>query len=283
MAWEILVLVSIFLAGIGASIHRYILRNEHVVSYGFLFTFLSGLYFIPTLFTEPIVLPQTAGGWFLVLAAAVLWFTVNIIGFTAVKKTEVTLGKPLAASKVLLVAILSVLVLGEAMNWYRLGGILVLIAGVVVLTWQKGWLGHLKEEGVQLVLAGAAISSVIATLDKFNMGHVSPNVYGFMMYMIPAALLGVIVSFRIPKLKQTIHNKWKAILLVTASYGVMYYFLLNAYRLADVNVVYPIYQLNMLITMGLGYSWLGEKTQFRQRVGGALLMIAGAVLVMLGA
>ena len=283
MNWLILTIVSILLAGIGASIHRYILRDEHVISYGFLFTFLSGLCFIPVLFTEPIVLPQTNGAWFLIIATAILWFTVNVIGFTAVKKIESTLGKPLAVSKVLVVVVLSVLMLGEAINEWKLGGTLLLMVGVLVLTWQKGWLGHLRDEGVQLMLVSAAITGVIAVLDKFNMGNISPNLYGFMMYMFAAVLLGGMTSYRIPQLKKTIKNKWKAILFVTASYGAMYYFLLNAYKLADVNVVYPIYHLNMLLTVGLGYFWLGEKTQFKQRLAGAGLMIIGAILIALGA
>ena len=71
MSWLILVGMVVLLSGIGASIHRYILRDEHVYSYGFLFTFLSSLLFIPLMFTEEVVLPTTAAGWLLVLAVVV--------------------------------------------------------------------------------------------------------------------------------------------------------------------------------------------------------------------
>lgn len=283
MNWLVLTFISIILAGIGASIHRYILRDEHVISYGFLFTFLSGLFFVPFLFTETVVLPTTIGAWGLLFAAAILWFTINVIGFTGISKTESTLGKPLATSKVLVVVFLSVFLLAEAMNTARFGGTLLLIVGMLVLTWQKKMFNHLKDEGVQLILVGSVITGVVAILDKINMGVVSPNFYGFMMYMVAAVFLGIMSSFRLPKLKQTIRNKWKAILFVSLSYGAMYYFILQAYRIADINLIYPVYQLNTLLTMGLGYMWLGEKTQFRQRIAGALLMIVGAILVTLGA
>lgn len=106
MNWLILVACSFLLTGVAAAIHRYILREEHVYSYGFLFNLLSAAFFIPLLLTEPVVLPADTGGWFLLIAAAALWWTINIIGFTGISKTEATLGKPLAGSKVLLVLIL---------------------------------------------------------------------------------------------------------------------------------------------------------------------------------
>ena len=283
MNWLILTFVSLCLGGIGSSIHRYILRDEHVLSYSFLFTFLSSLFFIPILMAEPIVVPETTSAWILILATAILWWTTNVLGFMGVSKTESTLGKPLAASKVLVVVILSVIVLGETMNILRGAGTLLLVIGMLILSWKSGWLNHLREEGVQLILATAMIMGVITVLDKFNVGHMSPNLYGFLMYFIPAILLGVMATSKIPELKQTIKRKWKAILMVTTAYGGMYYFLLKAFQLADVNVVYPIYLLNGLITLGLSYFWLGEKTQFKQRFIGALVMIAGAILVTLGA
>ncbi|MCK4327776.1 MAG: DMT family transporter [Candidatus Diapherotrites archaeon] len=283
MSWLVLVLLSVLLSGIGAAINRYVLRDEHVYSYSFLFTFLSSLFFVPLMLTEEIILPQTTGGWLIVLAAGVLWWTINIIGFMGISKTDVTLSKPLASSKVVIVFLLSVLVLGEAVTAGKIIGTILVMAGMLVLTWKKGWFTHLRSEGVQLLLAAAVIMSVVHVLDKYNMGVVSPNFYGFLMYFIPAIPLGVMAAFRLPKLKQTIQNKWKAAVLVAVCYGAMYYFILQAYRLADLNAIYPILQLATLVTMGMAYFWLKEKAEFRQRVAGAALMILGAVLVTLGA
>ncbi|MFC2174904.1 DMT family transporter [archaeon] len=283
MNWLILVLLSLLLSGIGAAINRYILRDEHVYSYSFLFTLLSSFFFIPLMLTEEIVLPQTTEAWLIVLAAGVLWWTVNIIGFMGISKTDVTLSKPLAASKVVMVFLLSVLVLGEAVTTGKIIGTLLVMAGMLVLTWKKGWFTHLRSEGVQLLLMAAVIMSVVHVLDKYNMATVSANVYGFLMYFIPAIPLGIMTAFRVPQLKQTIRNKWKAVLLVAVCYGAMYYFVLQAYRVADINVIFPILQLASLVTLGIAYFWLKEKAEFRQRVAGALLMIIGAVLVTLGA
>lgn len=283
MEWLVLVTISFLLTGIGSALSRYILREEHVYSYGFLYNILSAAVFVPLLLSEPITLPSEAGGWFLILSAAVLWWTINILGFLGISKTEATLGKPLSGAKVLIVLAVSWLVLGEQLTALKVVGTLLVVAGLLVLTWRKGWLGHLRHKGVQLTLAAAVFYGFVTVLDKYNTSLASANVYGFLMYFIPAIPLGMMSFADIPKLKQTLHNKWRAIILVALCYGGMYYFLLNAYRLAEVSVVYPIVQLGTLVTMALAYFWLGEKAEFKQRVLGALLMIAGAVLVRLGA
>ncbi len=283
MNWLILVFISVLLSSLGAVINRYILRDEHIISYSFLFTLLSSFFFIPLMLTEEIILPQTTEAWLIILAAGVLWWTINIIGFTGISKTDVTLSKPLASSKVALVFLLSVLILGESITTGKIIGTILVMAGMLVLTWKKGWFKHFKNEGVQLLLVAAVIMSVVHVLDKYNMANISANVYGFLMYFIPAIPFSFMVLFKIPELKKTIKNKWKAIILVSLTYGAMYYFILQAYTLADITVIFPLMQLATLITMGIAYFWLGEKTDFKQRIAGAVLMILGAIFVTIGA
>lgn len=283
MEWLVLVLTSVLLSGAGSAINRYILRDEHVISYGFVFTFISSVFFLPLMLTEEVVLPQTTEAWFTVFAAGVLWWVINIIGFSGVSKIDATLSKPLASTKILIVFVLSVLLLGETATAERIVGTILVMAGTIVITWKRTWFSHFRNEGVQLVLATAAITAVVNLLDKYNMAFVSANFYGFLMYFIPSVLLGLMTLSRVSELKRTVKSKWKAILVVTLCYGVAYYFILNAYTAADVNVIYPLLQLATLVTMGIAYFWLGEKVEFGQRVAGATLMIIGAALVTIGA
>jgi drug/metabolite transporter (DMT)-like permease len=275
------------MGGFGTAINRYILREEDTLSYAFVFSFLSGLFFLPflifELMTKQMLFPASAEAWLFFALAALLWLSLNIIGFEAYKHTEVTLGSPLRNVSVFFLILLSFFFLSEQLNIGKIFGTTVIFCGIFVLTYKKGMFEHLKDKGVQLILLTALLTALVTLLDKANMSvYKFPVVfYGAMMFLVPSFFLGIVAGFRISKLKLMLRRKWPFALLVAFFYMAIYYLYLTVYKLADISIVYPLSRLELLVSITLGYFWLKERGEIKQRVIGALLMIAGASIIML--
>jgi drug/metabolite transporter (DMT)-like permease len=282
MLWLYAVLLATLIGGLGKVVHRKVAKAEDVPSYSFLFTLVAGLSFVPLLFLEETVLP-TGLGWITVLAAAFLWFIINITGFNAAKYTEVSLKAPLNNLKVLFLFVLAIVFLQEAVTVQKVAGTLLVFLGSVVLTWEKGSFRQLKEKGVQLTVLTAFLTAIVTMLDKYNITiGISRNFYGLAMYLVPCFLHGLRVTNRKHQMQRIIRNQGKTILFIGVIYGVIYYYLyLFAYSFkeAEISIIFPITQLGMLVALALGYVWLGEKTDLKKRIAASAVMIAGAILV----
>lgn len=281
MLWLVAVLIATFLSGLGTVLHRRITKDEDVASYSFLFTLIGGLFFIPLILLENARLPM-GWEWIPFLAAAFLWFSINIVGFTAAKYTEASLIAPLGNLKVLFLFILAVIFLHEEATIGRIVGTLLIFLGALALTWEKGTLNKLKHIGVQFAIATALLTAVVTLLDKYNMllGF-SRNFYGAAMYLIPCFFHAIRASKRKTQLKKIIVNQGWYILLAGISYGLLYYLYLFAYSFKDapISVIYPISRLNLIVAVFLAYIWLKEREEIPKRIFASLLMIIGAVLV----
>ncbi|MCD4740749.1 DMT family transporter [archaeon] len=285
MSWLYAILIATVIGGFGKVLHRKVTKDEDVASYSFLFTLVAGFSFIPLFFLEDVTLPQ-GDAWLYLLAAAFLWFLINITGFNATKRTEVSLYAPLNNLKIIFVLILAVVFLGEAVTVQKILGTIVVFAGAFFLTWKKGSLKQLEDRGVQLVILTAFLTGIVSLFDKYNIHQleISKSFYGLAMYWIPCALHGFRIIGRKQHMKKIIKNQGGTILITGLIYGVIYYYLfLFAYSFdaAEISVIFPLSQLSIVIALFLGYAWLGEKTDLKKRFVSSLIMIAGAILVAL--
>ncbi|MCD6414200.1 MAG: DMT family transporter [Candidatus Diapherotrites archaeon] len=281
MLWLVAVLIATFISGLGTVLHRRITKDEDVPSYSFLFTLIAGLFFIPLIFLEKTRLP-IGWEWIPFLAAALLWFSINIVGFTAAKHTEASLIAPLGNLKVLFLFALAVVFLHEEATAGRLIGTFLIFSGALALTWEKGALKKLKHIGVQLAIVTAFLTAVVTLLDKYNMLiRFSKSFYGAAMYLVPCLFHGIRVTRRKHQLKKIIKNQGWYILLAGVLYGILYYLYLFAYSFKDapISVIYPISRLNLIVAVALAYIWLGERKEIKKRAIASVFMIAGAILV----
>lgn len=282
MLWLVLILASIVLSAITKVLLQHVLKQEDVICFGFVWNLITGLLAAILMLTEPLQVPTSSTAWLLFFAVVALWSIQAIIGLASFKYTELTLRSPLNMVRVFLVLLLSAAFLNETITETKIVGSMLIVLGAVYITYKKGSLKYLKEKGVQLTLLAAITYSIIMVMDKYNMSNFSPAFYATSMYLLPSIFLGVLTGFRANKFGQLM--KRKTVVLATAVTGALYYFLyLHAYKLADASIVFPLYQLNILLAMAIAYLVLGEKTEFKKRLTGAAIMIAGAVIITLGA
>ncbi len=219
-----------------------------------------------------------------VLASAAIWFVINVLTFYAYKHTDLTLMRPIQKTNVLFVALMSVLVLGESLSPLTIAGTIIIFLGMVAVSWNRKLWDNMTWKGVGLSLAGAILIGLTAVIDKFNMvSDVSPAVYGIMLYLLPGIVFAAIAMTRKKELVKSTKTHWKDLAIVGAIGAVYFWIILNAYKVVELSIAYPVLQLSVLFTMALAYYVLKEKVDFRNRLIGAVMIVIGAILVTLGA
>jgi drug/metabolite transporter (DMT)-like permease len=282
MLWLVFALISAFLRGLDDVVHRFVMREQvhRPVHYAFIFNVLCIFVFLPFALAD-FRLPSELVPWILLAGSCLIYTVLNIIAFYAYRVTEVTILSPLTNARVLLVFLLALAFLGEAFTMSKLAGTLFIFLGVVLLTWSGGLFRRFRERGVQLVMVTVLFSSFVSLIDKVAVQYFSAGVYGLLVWLIPAMILGVIAYRELPKLKHTITKRLHYILLASIFISFAYFFELTAYKLpgAQISLIFPILRLSPLVSTTLGIALLGERKELGRRILGALVMIAGAVAI----
>ncbi len=278
--WVILALASAFLLGIERLIHRHVMKKEGHMSYTWLFSLLAGIFYLPLLFTG-VRIPDSLFAWALMLFAAGVWTAIGVIGFKSYRYAQVSLRDPIARTDILFLLFFSALVLQEPMNVTKLAGALVIFSGLVALTFHDGRMfGKFSHRGVKLTLAAAVLSGFVAVVDKVAVAYFLPALYGFLMYFVPAVYLTPVALKNKQEIKSLISGKMFWVVAASVITVLSYYFQLSAYLITDVSNVFPILQLSTLVAVFGGY-FVHKEKDLVLRVAGAVLMVAGSVLIVL--
>lgn len=108
-------LITIFSRGFQKIIHRYIMKEENYIAYGWFFNLLTAVLFL-FLFIRGITFPISPYAWGLALFAGFLWALIALIGFKSYQHTPVSLRDPIARTDVLFLLLFSVLILQESVT-----------------------------------------------------------------------------------------------------------------------------------------------------------------------
>ncbi len=184
-----------------------------------------------------------------------------------------------------IVALAAVLLLDERVTAQAIGGIASVAAGAYVM--------HVPRAGIRAVfaplsaLASPAIVYAVMTgsltaaysvTDKWNISTgISPAWYAYLTIPVAALLLTPAVVTRAGW-----RTEWQRgrgpIVAVAVGMSAAYFLVLHALRIAPVSYVAPARELGIVFATVLGVVVLGERHGV-QRLGGALMIVAGVVLV----
>ncbi len=286
MGWFFFASIAIVAYAIVSLISRHVMRTENAFAYAFTTYALAGVLFIPFLIVER-TLPLHPMAWVLVLVSSVLWVGAALAMTQAYKETPVSLREPLHQTNVLVVFVLSVLILGETITVMKAGGVLLVFAGVAILTYKQGErLGRLRDRRVQLTLLGAFFTACAAIADKAALQYFPAGTLAFLLYAIPAAGIYSLLKIMHQDASGEIQKLWARrrawILLVAVLGAIMYYALLQAYLLAEVSLVRPILNSSAVLTAALGILiWKEEREHLIQKAIGACVVAVGAGVLLL--
>ena len=285
MNWLLLVIVSAVSFSVASLLQRVLLKEEQSdpIAYGAVFQLLvSILIFFYALidgFSVPSnilsVLPNL-----ILMTLFYAWF--NLTLFKAYQVSEASEVGIILASRTMWSVVTAYFFLGEALPLNRIVGILLVILGVIVVSWKKGSWKFNKGHVFAMLAAfffGAAFTNDAFLIDHF--GDV-PS-YMVISFALPSLALLIMKPSSIKNLKMFMDIKRLGKMLVTSFlWGVAALTIFLAYQAGgDVIQIQPISQISIIATVILAYFFLKEKKKIWQKIGGAFVVFGGVLLLIL--
>jgi drug/metabolite transporter (DMT)-like permease len=228
--------------------------------------------------------------WATMAACAVLAVAGNALLVAAVGATDLSILGPLNAYKAVLGLILGIVLIGELPTVPGVIGVLMILAGSGLVVDRAGGLPgsyalvqFFRERGIQLRFAALGLSATEAILLKKAILLSSPLTTFVLWSTLGAVVAGIAVIAVVgrPALRrqiQIVGRESRTYVLLAITTGFMQLATVLTFGTLQVGYSLALFQLSALISVFLGYRYFQEE-QLRSRSVGALVMTAGAVLI----
>jgi drug/metabolite transporter (DMT)-like permease len=284
MIWIALTLGAAFFAAIEDAVAKATLRvsSPWVVAWA------------PFVFAAPILALLASGakhhppdGVFLAAVAVCLPLEVVAILLYAhaIQRSPLSLTIPFLSLTPVFTMPASYLLIGEVPGPAGAAGVVLIAVGAYVLNIQArhtGWLGPIRaiarEPGSRMMIAVALIYSVTSALGKIAVLHSGPIFYGAVSSASLAVLVGMVAMRRQRNAWGELRDNARPFLLLGLLYVAMATCHFKAVEIAPVAYMIALKRTSILFSVLLGWIFFHE-AEFRDRLLGAALMVAGAVLI----
>jgi len=248
------------------------------------------------LFSLPLLLPillfieiPQLGDWYwpaLFIGGSMNIF-ITILYLKAIQHSDLSVTVPMVTFTPLFLLITSPLIVGEFPGYYGIAGIICIVLGSYMLnihTIRKGFFAPfkalIKDKGPRYMLGVAFLWSITANIDKVGIQNSHPIfwVISISMFLF-LGMIPVVLIFAKKHIKQI---KTKAISLFPVGLfsALTLIFQMLAIQIALVAYVISLKRTSALMVVVMGVLIFKEKG-FSQRVTGAILMLAGVMLISL--
>lgn len=226
-----------------------------------------------------LTLPAASGIIVPLIIMIVVYAAVNVWSFEALQKVETARYSTLVSTRALVTALVSALVLGEMLTLPRLLGIILVLAGVVVVHKSAARFSLTRSEvSAVLVALGFGVANV---LDRYLLQHIELYTYISFAFVAPAILLFFTDLTVVKPLKQLMSwGKLKNMLLLSACYAgssVMFFMALARAESAAQVSSYGVSSV-ILVTI-LAAVFLKERENLMRKVVAAVVTCAGLWLL----
>jgi drug/metabolite transporter (DMT)-like permease len=231
--------------------------------------------------------PLGPGFWPALLISGSLNAVATVLYMKAIKSSDLSLSLPLIALSPLFLLFTSPLLLGEMPGKAGSIGVLLIVVGAYRLKADerhRGLLAPLRallaEQGPRLMLLVALIWSVSANIDKIGIFNSSPLLWAAVLNAFMAITLLPLVIYRI-RGNGFRPESLKGLLLIGVTGGVGSLCQMTAISLTLVPYVIAIKRTSILFSSLWGHLRMHEPG-LRNRLPAAILMVAGAAILILG-
>lgn len=245
-----------------------------------------------TLLSFILVIPQApnAGGlepkfYFLIAIKSFCMFLAWLCGFYSLKKIPVSLYGILSLSRVIFATLLGVVVLHETMTTYKLIGLILVCAGLLLLKFNPKKNNHLISEkdnqpeiaAIFIILAfiSCIFNSISGFMDKILMRDITSSQLQFWYMLFIIIYYGIFVIIKKIKISSSVlKNVWVWALAVMFVIGDKALFIANANPNSQITIMTLIKQSSCIVTI------LGGKFIFKEK--GIAYKLFCASIVILG-
>lgn len=226
----------------------------------------------------------------LVTAGAVCFVLYHLLNGRAYRGGDLSVVYPLSQTSMVYVPIWGMSILGERLSMPGVAGILLVILGAFSVQMERISLDeflrpfrNLGSSTVQNALAAGFIYSLGSIAEKVGVRDYSPLYFTYFLVLIMLGLMSVNLlrtCYR-PLIVAELREHWRLILMsgpiMMASFLTFRYGL----NLSPMSYAVPVRQVSIFMGVLIGILFLGEACG-RIRLGAALVILAGALLIRLG-
>ncbi len=287
MAWLILALLTALFESLKDVFGKICLRDVNPLTAAWAMVTLALPVLAPLLIREGIPAVSTRFWWAL-LGSLILNTLAIILYMNALQAGDLSKTVPILTFTPLFMTITSPLLVGEWPSARGGGGMVMIVAGSYLLhlkaNRQDRWapiLALFREKGSRCMLLVALIWSVTSNFDKIGVVHSSPLCWGTILCLLTSLVL-------LPAVIHTRSRAGKKLNFMNRSLWLMGLFTaltivtqMTAITLTKVAYVIAIKRCSALLGVFWGFM-IFKESGLRQRLAGALLMIAGVFMIALG-
>jgi drug/metabolite transporter (DMT)-like permease len=176
--------------------------------------------------------------------------------------------------------LLGIILLGERLPWQAIGGIIIVILGIVLLSFKRNR-NATSMRGVLLALLSGAFIMSYTVLDKVIVGTVHPLVLMACSQIISAIMfLPYVLLRRREEFVRTVRTLWPSVIAVAVPALASYLIILHAFQVAPIGRIVAVREVSVAFGAVTGYIWLKEDLS-RTRVIGVFVVVLGILLVKL--
>ena len=237
------------------------------------------------------VLPRQlgAGFWTNMVVSASLAVASNVLLVYALQSADLSVLGPINAYKSVVGVVLGVFLLGEVPAPMGAAGVLLILAGSYFVVDRdvnqprsNAFARFFRERGVRFRFAALGVSATEAIFLKKALLLSSPLTtfvfWSILGLPIAAAAIALLLRDRLGKEAVLLRHNWPTYVWLAITTGVMQLTSLLTFGKLQVGYSLALFQLSTLISVFLGYRYFQEG-QIRKRLLGAVIMAAGAALI----
>ncbi|RNC72707.1 MAG: EamA family transporter [Desulfuromonadales bacterium] len=226
----------------------------------------------------------------LVTAGAVCFVLYHLFNGRAYRSGDLSVVYPLSQTSMVYVPVWGMSILGERLSIPGIAGILLVILGAYSVQMERLSLDefirpfrNVRSSSVRNALAAGFIYSLGSIAEKVGVRTYSPLFFTYFLVLLMLGLMSINLlrpRYR-PLIVAEFREHWRLILVsgpvMMASFLTFRYGL----NLSPMSYAVPVRQVSILVGVLIGIFFLGESCG-RIRLGAALLILAGAVMIRLG-
>jgi drug/metabolite transporter (DMT)-like permease len=261
-------------------VNRYVLKDGHdSSSYSWWFEFFRLLIFLPfTIFSFYLIFT---------LHNLVLFVLIGFVEFLSVyfymkmhANTDLSISSVLSQARLIWVPILALIFLSEKLDVRSYLGIVVIIAGQVLITLpKKSKFKFTFDKGVVIALISSFFVAVNNVIGKEASGIFPLQLTTVAMAVPSLFLFPTLMRGGINRIIILGKIKWKVILLASLFNAVANVFILSALKLSEVGRVMAVFQSVMICQVFIGILFLGENRSIIKKITGAGIVLVGVYLL----
>ena len=272
-------LAGLLYTGEGLLQRHFLRKQKDAWAFSFFYSLVGTIVSFPFMLASP-VLPTTVWPWLGALLVGLLIVGNNLLLFKAANHIEASIIGTLFKLKYVWIFALSIILLGNAFEWTKLGGVILTIAaGLIIMHRFKR---PKDNTGVSLVLLATLFNALLIIASKYLLDYFNAPSLTFFASFLPALLLNFILMPRATsRIKGMFKADWKVVFGICAVGAAANLALNQALSLHDATSVIIISEVFLVLILAGEHLILKEKEQLWVKLGSIVLAIAGATMILL--